>query len=107
MFRRWTFCPCTKIPVVATEIPKTAIITPFGLFKYLFMPLGLSNASQTFQCMMNCTVDGLDSVFAYIDDSRVGSPDRQIHLLYLEAFFATSAGNSLSINLEKCILFSP
>jgi hypothetical protein len=56
---------------VATEyIPKTAIITPFGLIEYLFTPFGLSNAAQIFQRMMDHTTDGLEGV---------GSPDRQTH----------------------------
>jgi hypothetical protein len=76
-----------QIPVAATDIPKTAIITSFSLFEYLFMPFELSNAAQTFQRMMDRTTDGLEGVFAYMDDSCVGSPDRQTHLLHLEAFF--------------------
>jgi hypothetical protein len=50
--------PCQgyqQIPVAAADIPKTAIIMPFGLFEYLFMPFGLSNAAKTFQRMMDCT----------------------------------------------------
>jgi hypothetical protein len=47
------------------QIPKTAIITPFGLFEYLFTPLGLSNAAQTFQRMMDHTTDGLEGVCIY------------------------------------------
>jgi hypothetical protein len=35
-------------PVATEDIPKTAIITPFGLFEYLFTSFGLSNAAQTF-----------------------------------------------------------
>ncbi len=59
---------------------------PFCLFEYLFTPFGLSNAAQSFQRMMDRTTDGLEGVFAYMDDSQVGSPDRQTHLHQLEAF---------------------
>ncbi len=80
---------------------------PFGLFEYLFRPFGLSNAAQTFQQMMDRTTDGLESVFAYMDDSRLGSPDRQTHLRHLDAFFNTLATNGLAINLEKYVFAVP
>jgi hypothetical protein len=89
-----------QIPVATADIPKTAIITP-GLFEYIFTPFGLSNAAQTFQCMMDRTLDGLEGMFPYMVDSRVGSPDRETHLHHLEAFFAALAANGLGINLEK------
>jgi hypothetical protein len=41
------------------------------------------------------TVDNLEVVFAYVDNSRVGSPDRQTHLIHLEAFFSTLAAMAL------------
>jgi hypothetical protein len=44
-----------QIPVAGKDIPKTAIITLFGLFEYLFTPFGLSNGAQTFQRMMDRT----------------------------------------------------
>jgi hypothetical protein len=58
-----------QIPVAAKDIPKTAIIMPFGWFEYLFTPFGLSNAAQTFQCMINGMVDNLEAVFAYMDNT--------------------------------------
>jgi hypothetical protein len=96
-----------QIPVAAADIPKTEIITLFGLFEYLFTQFGLSNAAQTFQRMMDRMIDGLVGVFAYMDDSRIGSLDRQTHLLHLEAFCNALAANGLTISLEKYILAVP
>jgi hypothetical protein len=42
-----------------------------------------------------------------MDDSWVGSPDRQTHLRHLEAFFSALATNGLAINLEKCFFAAP
>ena len=38
-----------QVPVADTDVQKTAIITPFGLYEYLYMPFGLKNAAQSFQ----------------------------------------------------------
>jgi hypothetical protein len=95
------------IPVAAADIPKMGIIKPFGLFEYLFMPFGLPNAAQTFQRMMDCTTENQEGVFEYIDDSRVGSPDRRTHLLHLKAFFSALATKGFAINLEKCVFAVP
>jgi hypothetical protein len=88
-----------QIPVADADIPKNVIIMPFSLFEYLFTQFGLSNTAQTFQHMMDPTIDGLEGVFAYMDYSLVGSPDRQTHLLHLEAFFNALAANGLAINV--------
>jgi hypothetical protein len=108
VFSKIDFVKCYRqIPVAAVDIPKMAIVMPFGLFEYLFMAFGLCNAAQTFQQMMDSTTDSLEGVFAYMDDSRVGSPDRQTHLRHLEAFFNALATNSLAINLGKCVFAVP
>lgn len=56
-----------QIPKAPEDIEKTAIITLFGLFKFLRMPFGLKNSTQTFQRFTDDVTRGIDFVFAYID----------------------------------------
>ncbi len=69
------------------------IFTLFNLFYYLYKLA--SNASQTFQRMMGRVVSKLEVLFAYIENSPVGSPDSQSDLVHLEALFAALAANGL------------
>ncbi|XP_068229725.1 uncharacterized protein [Palaemon carinicauda] len=49
----------------------SAFITTFRLFQYEVMPFGLTNAPSTFQRIINYTIQGLEGVFAYLDDILV------------------------------------
>ena len=64
-----------QIPIDHESIPLTAIITPFGLFEYLYMPFGLRNASATFQRYMDKVLQGMKNAIAYVDDIIVFSKD--------------------------------
>ena len=37
-----------QVPMASKDVQKTAIVTPFGMFKFLRMPFGLRNAGYTF-----------------------------------------------------------
>lgn len=68
-----------QTPINEADIPKTTIITPFCLFEFYCMTLGLCNATQTFQRFINTMLSGLDFVFWYIDDILIASPDTETH----------------------------
>jgi hypothetical protein len=91
-----------QMPVRAEDIPKTAVITPFGLREFLRMPFGLKNAGQSFQRLMDRLMAGLDFVFVYLDDILIASPDQQTHLHYLRLVLERLREGGLLLNMDKC-----
>lgn len=91
-----------QIKVADESIPKTAVITPFGLFEFLRMPFGLRNAAQTFQRFMDQILRGLDFVFVYIDDILIASQSEKEHVEHLSTVLDRLAANAVHINIEKC-----
>lgn len=86
----------------AEDVPKTAVITPFGLFEFLHMPFDLKGAAQTFQRLMDSVLQDLDFVFVYLNDILVASPSTDAHRSHLKSVFQRLDEHGLIINLEKC-----
>ena len=83
-------------------IYKTAVVTPFGLFEFIYMPFGLKNAAQTFQCLMGRIFRGLPFVFIYLDDVLIASRNRKLHIKHLHVVLELLVQNGLVLNLDMC-----
>ena len=91
-----------QVPLEPSVVPKTAVITPFGLFEFLRMPFGLKNAGMTFQRFMHRLFNGLDFVFIYINDVLIASKSRQEHAGHLREVLRRLRAAGLVLNVPKC-----
>ena len=68
-----------QVPVADAYVPKIAIITLFGLYKYLYIPFGLKNAVQSFQQLMDNLLAEVPHIFIYLDDILL-APQTWLHI---------------------------
>ncbi|MCI14332.1 transposon Tf2-1 polyprotein, partial [Trifolium medium] len=93
-----------QILVKSEDRYKTAFRTHQGLYEWLVMPFGLSNAPASFQSLMNEVFkDQLrKSVLVFFDDILVYSPSWSSHLVDLEVVLQLLRQHSLFAKLSKC-----
>ena len=96
-----------QIEMEETSRPKTAFITPMGLFEFNKMPFGLATAPSIFQDLMNNTLQGMlfEFCLCYLDDIIVYSNSEEEHLKHLEAIFRRLDEAGLKLKLSKCEFF--
>ena len=92
-----------QIPIREDDVPKTAVVTPFGLFEFLRMPFGLKNAAQAFQRLMDGILRGVPFAFVYLDDILVASPTEASHADHLRQVLRLLSDNGLVVNRAKCV----
>ena len=91
-----------QIPLDEASSALTTTNTPFGLFRYKFLPFGLKVSPAIFQKVINQMIDGLDGVEAYQDDIIVHGPNIELHNERLLKLFRLFCEKNILVNPSKC-----
>jgi hypothetical protein len=93
-----------QLKIRATNIPKTAFITRYGLYEYMVMSFGLTNAPAYFMYLMNKVfMEYLDKfMVAFIDDNLIFSKNEEEHDEHLCLVLQKLRENQLYAKLSKC-----
>lgn len=92
------------ISMAKEDEEKTAFITPFGVYCYVKMSFGLTNAGATYQRLMQKTFSSQQghNLEDNIDDLVVKSSTRYDHLKDLTKTFENVNKYGIKLNPEKC-----
>ncbi|WVZ58904.1 hypothetical protein U9M48_009124 [Paspalum notatum var. saurae] len=93
-----------QIKVREEDIPKTAFFTRYGLYEYLVMSFGLTNAPAFFMYLMNLVfMDELDKfVVVFIDEILVYSKNEKAHEGHLRVVLSRLREHKLYAKFSKC-----
>jgi hypothetical protein len=92
------------LKIRATDIPKTAFITQYGLYEYTVMSFGLTNTPAYFMYLMNKVfMEYLEKfVVVFIDDILIFSKNEEEHDEHLRLVLQKLRENQLYAKLNKC-----
>jgi hypothetical protein len=93
-----------QIKIRPEDIPKTAFSTRYGLYEYLVMSFGLTNAHAHFMYLMNSIfMTELDKfVVVFIDDILVYLENEEEHAEHLRVVLARLREHKLYAKFCKC-----
>jgi hypothetical protein len=96
-----------QIRIRPEDIPKTAFTTRYGLFEYLVMSFGLTNAPAHFMYLMNSVfMPELDKfVVVFIDDFLIYSKNEEEHAKHLRIVLTRLRVHQLYAKFSICVFW--
>jgi hypothetical protein len=93
-----------QIKIRASDVPKTAFSTRYGLYEFLVMSFGLTNALAYFMYLMNSVfMNELNKfVVVFIDDILIYSKNKAEHAKHLRIVLQRLRDHKLYAKFSKC-----
>jgi hypothetical protein len=93
-----------QLKIQESNIPKTAFRTRYGLYEYIVMSFGLTNAPAYFMYLMNKVfMEYLDRfVVVFIDDIQIFSKTMEEHEEHLRLVLEKLRSNQMYAKFSKC-----
>lgn len=90
-----------QIPLTYESSLLCTVITPFGRYRYLRLPYGLTSAPEVFQRFIYNLIGDLPKVICYFDDILVFGQTLEEHNVNLNRVLGKIKNSGLTLNLEK------
>ena len=96
-----------QIPIKETDKEKTAFTTPFGLFQFNVLPMGLKNSPSTFQKVMVNILTPVVNLLSLILTTLLSFPGyMMIIFLHLTQVFIALSNRNFVLNPSKMYVIS-
>ena len=93
-------CIFLQIPLDETSKEFTVINTPFGLYRYNYLPFGLTASQGIFQSFITKTQAHIPNLI--YQDVLIMSKDHASHICTLQQVLSTRRNTGVKINGKKC-----
>ena len=96
-----------QVKLAEKDRPKSAFVCHEGLYQYIRMPFGMTNAPATFQRTLDIVLSRFKwkSCLVYIDDIIIFSRNAEEHLRHVEEILITLRDAGVSLKIAKCEFF--
>jgi len=97
-----------QVPLRPADREKTAFTTHAGIYHWLSIPFGLTNAPATFQRALDIIFSGLrlQLCLVYLDDVIIFSASAEQHVKEVDVILTRLREAGVTLNLDKCTWFS-
>ena len=100
-----------QLPLCPTDgyVERSSVSTPFGVYSFLRVPFGLTNAPGFYSAVVHEILEGQigKHAYCYMDDTVIYSKTFNQHLEHLDLVLSAFEKANMKLNKAKCSILAP